>query len=59
MDEDEERATLRIRVLRRDSYRCMARHEPHTPICGAFTSQVGPDPDTGEIVALCPSHASR
>lgn len=59
MDEDEERAWLRIRVLRRDAYRCKARLAQHAPFCGAFACLVGVDPFSGEVVTLCTDHAPR
>lgn len=46
----------RMRVLRRDSYRCRAQ-EPRKAICGTFASRVGPRSSDGLIVALCPAHA--
>lgn len=51
-------ALLRIRVLRRDSYRCRAT-TPRKAICGARASQVGQRSTDGEFVALCPLHASE
>lgn len=57
MDEDEERALLRLRVLRRDGYRCRHRNGPRARLCGAFAGWVGTDPEEGEIVALCLAHA--
>lgn len=59
IDQDEARALLRIRVLRRDAYRCMFRHAPQDAICGALAKAIGEDTHTGEFVTLCPSHASR
>lgn len=47
-------ALVRIRVLRRDGYRCMARTTGRA-VCGRPAPYVGKDAD--EVVALCPVHA--
>ena len=59
MDDDEKAALIKVRTLRRDGYRCRHREEPHTPMCGAFSREVGRDPTTDEYVALCPAHAPQ
>lgn len=46
-------ALTRIRVLRRDGYRCMAREGMYT--CGKPAPGVGMDGD--HLVAMCPVHA--
>lgn len=59
MDEREERALLRIRVLRRDGYRCGHRDPESRRACGKPASLVGSgrtaEPEA-EPVALCLRH---
>lgn len=57
MDEPKERAALlRIRVLRRDAYRCQWQVRRGQP-CSAPAALVGSRPSDDEIVALCFRHA--
>jgi 5-methylcytosine-specific restriction enzyme A len=51
----------RIRVLRRDGYRCQHRDAPGTPMCGAPANQVdhverGDDHSLDNLRALCRRH---
>lgn len=54
---DEERAALtRIRILRRDGYRCLWR-TVRGRTCGSPASNIGSRPADDEIVALCFEHS--
>lgn len=57
LDAREAAALLRVRVVRRDGYRCRFQTGPRKPPCGAPASHVGSRPVDDEIVALCLSHA--
>lgn len=46
-------ALTRIRVLRRDGYRCMVR-TPARGVCGAPAPVVGPH--EGQLIAMCTVH---
>ncbi len=58
LDAAERAALLRVRVLRRDSYRCQYRTSKGLP-CGAPAPLVGSRPADDEIVALCLEHSLR
>lgn len=57
LDTLERLALQRVRVLRRDGYRCREVLTPRKAICGARAGRVGPRSTDQEIVALCHSHA--
>lgn len=57
--DDEQAALIKVRALRRDGYLCQHRKNPHGPICGDFSRDVGQHPITYEYVALCPTHAPQ
>ena len=59
LDTLERLALQRVRVLRRDGYRCKAHRSPRKAICGARAGRVGPRSTDQEIVALCPTHATE
>lgn len=59
----EDWSTRRVRVLRRDSYRCQARDSLGVP-CGALANQVdhvhpGDDHDEDNLQSLCRWHHAR
>lgn len=56
-DEREAVALERIRILRRDAYRCGYRVKREAP-CGAPASLIGSRPADDDIVALCGHHAT-
>lgn len=57
MDDATEREALRrIRILRRDSYRCRFATDSSRP-CGAPASMIGTRPVDDEVVALCLRHS--
>jgi hypothetical protein len=56
LDARERAALLRVRVLRRDGYRCRWATGRRARPCGAPASLVGSRPADDEIVALCLSH---
>ena len=56
--------TRRLRVLRRDGYKCQHRDEPGAPKCLAPANQVdhverGDDHDLANLQALCAWHHAR
>lgn len=53
---EEEAALLRIRVLRRDEYRCRWRHREGSPMCGEHAPNIGTTLHSDAIVALCIRH---
>ena len=57
LDTLERLALQRVRVLRRDGYRCQDRTGLRKALCGARAGRVGPRSTDQEIVALCTTHA--
>lgn len=55
-DEREAVALTRIRILRRDGYRCRFRVGRGAP-CGVPASMIGSRPGDDTIVSLCLAHA--
>lgn len=56
LDAAERAALLRVRVLRRDSYRCQHKASERGRLCGSPAAFIGGRPADEEIVALCLKH---
>lgn len=53
----DDEALIRVRVIRRDQYRCQWRHRPGMPPCGEYAPMVGTTLYSDDIVALCLRHS--